>query len=131
MNKTILIIITILLIGVVGFIFIGGSSINKNSNSTSLNNVEVRDGIQYIKIDAKGGYTPINSTAKAGMPTKLIVKTNGAYDCSSSLVINSIGYRKILPPTGEEVIDIGIKEIGSTLQGVCGMGMYSFQVKFI
>ena len=70
------------------------------------------------------------STAKAGIPTKLIVKTNGTYDCSASLAIRSIGYQKILTQTGEETIDIGTPKAGEPLQGVCGMGMYSFSINF-
>ncbi|MBP9855841.1 MAG: hypothetical protein KBC48_00825 [Candidatus Pacebacteria bacterium] len=93
-------------------------------------NVEIKDGIQYITINAGGGYTPKVSTAKAGLPTKLVIKTNGTYDCSSSLVIRSLGYQKILPQTGEEVIDVGVPVAGTPLKGTCGMGMYSFLINF-
>ena len=93
-------------------------------------NVEVKDGIQYITINAQGGYFPQISDAQAGIPTKLIMKTSGTYDCSASLVIRSIGFQKILPQIGETEIDLGIPKAGKPLQGVCGMGMYSFQVRF-
>lgn len=53
-------------------------------------NVTIKDGVQYITVNAKGGYSPQSSYAKGGMPTKLIVKTDGTYDCSSSLVIRSV-----------------------------------------
>jgi plastocyanin domain-containing protein len=128
MKKTASIIITLGLIIAVGIIFIGGSK-TKNSGQV-VENSEIRDGIQYITIDAKGGYSPQVSTAKAGIPTKLIVKTNGTYDCSASLVIHSIGFQKILPGTGETEIDLGIPKAGEPLQGVCGMGMYSFVINF-
>lgn len=128
MNKTVSIIITLSLIVAVGIIFVGGSK-TKNSGEI-VQNSEIRDGIQYITIDAKGGYSPKLSTAKAGIPTKLIVKTNGTYDCSASLVIRDVGFHKILPQTGETEIDIGTKNIGETLQGLCSMGMYSFAVNF-
>jgi hypothetical protein len=145
MNKTISIIITLVLIIGLGFIFIKGdskSTINKNTTNTvsnsgsqnsspvSIENSVIKDGIQYITIDAKGGYSPRSSNAKAGIPTKLIVKTNGTYDCSASLVIRSVGFQKILQNTGEEVIDIGTPKAGEPLQGVCGMGMYNFLVNF-
>ncbi|MBP6911709.1 MAG: cupredoxin domain-containing protein [Candidatus Pacebacteria bacterium] len=132
MNKTASIIITIALVIGLGIVFIGGSK-TKNSDTSStqqVQNVEVRDGIQYITIDAKGGYFPEVSTAKADIPTKLIVKTNGTYDCSASLVIRPIGFQKILTQTGEETIDIGIPKAGEPLQGVCGMGMYNFEIDF-
>lgn len=132
MNKTASIIITLALVVGLGIIFVGGSK-QKISDTTSIQqaqNVEIRDGVQYITIDAKGGYSPKISSAKADIPTKLVVKTNGTYDCSSSLVIKSIGYQKVLAQTGEEVIDIGTPKSGVSLQGVCGMGMYNFSISF-
>lgn len=134
MNKNVLIIITLGLVVALGIIFSSGDlKKNNTSDSNILNstqNVEVKNGVQYITIGAKGGYYPQKLTAQAGIPTKLIVKTNGTYDCSAALVIRSINYQKILPRTGEEVIDIGIPKKGEPLQGVCGMGMYSFVVNF-
>ena len=133
MNKNILIIITVALVVGIGLIFWTGSKSKNNSNTTTteaVQNAEIKNGIQYITINAKGGYSPKVSTAKAGIPTKLIVKTNGTYDCSSSLVIRSIGYQKILAQTGEEIIDIGTPKAGEPLQGVCGMGMYNFLINF-
>lgn len=135
MNKTTSIIITVALVIGIGIIFLGNGSKSQNASTgntiqaTAQNSV-IKDGIQYITIDAKGGYSPKMSTAKAGIPTKLIVKTNGTYDCSASLVIRSLGYQKILQNTGEETIDIGTPKAGEPLQGVCGMGMYSFVVNF-
>ena len=137
MNKTALSIIILgLLIGV-GIVIYDRSKNNDTSivstnkiQSTEIPNSEIKDGIQYITIDAKGGYSPRISSGKAGIPTKLIVKTNGTYDCSASLSIKSVGFQKILPKTGEEVIDLGIPKAGVPLRGVCGMGMYSFLVNF-
>lgn len=130
MNKTALIIITVALAIGIGIIFFGQSKNNPDSaGAQSAQNVEIRDGVQYVIINAKGGYSPRVSTAQANIPTKLIVKTNGTYDCSASLVIRSIGYQKILPQTGEEVIDLGTPQSG-TLQGLCGMGMYNFSINF-
>src|SRR3990167_865527 len=131
MNKTVSIIITLSLVVSIGIIFWGGSKNNINTTtSDAVQNSEIKNGIQYITIDAKGGYSPKVSIAKAGIPTKLIVKTNGTYDCSASLVIRSAGFQQILPQTGETEIDIGAKNPGETLQGVCGMGMYSFAINF-
>ena len=130
MNKTVSIIITIALVTGLGIVFWGQSKSDSSSaNMESAQNVEIRDGVQYVTINARGGYSPKVSTAQANTPTKLIVKTNGTYDCSASLVIRSIGYQKILPNTGEEIIDLGTPKIG-TIQGLCGMGMYNFAVNF-
>ena len=129
MVKTTLIILTIILIALVASIFIIGPKINSNS-SISAENSEIKDSVQYITIKAGGGYSPKLSSVKANMPTKLIVKTNGAYDFSSSLIIHSIGFQKILPQTGETEIDLGTQKAGESLQGVCSMGMYSFLINF-
>ena len=109
-----------------------GWSRNKGepTGSRPSQNVEIRDGVQYVSINARAGYSPKISVAQANMPTRLIVKTNNTYDCSSVLLIRSIGYQKILPRTGEEVIDLGAPKSGN-LQGLCGMGMYSFTIKFL
>jgi plastocyanin domain-containing protein len=134
MNKIALTIIIAGLVLGIGIVFLNGLKNNDiNTNEVQLNsisNVEVRDGVQYITINAKGGYSPKVSNAKAGIPTKLIMKTNGTYDCSASLVVRPIGYQKILPKTGEETIDLGTPKAGSPIQGVCSMGMYSFKINF-
>jgi plastocyanin domain-containing protein len=131
MNKTASIIITLGLVVGIGTIFLGDfkNDVGLMSNQ-AVQNVEIRDGIQYITIEARGGYSPKISTAQAGIPTKLVIKTNGTYDCSLSLVIRSIGYQKVLSQTGEEIIDLGIPEVDTPLQGTCSMGMYNFKVDF-
>jgi len=129
MSKTVSIIITLALFMGFGIIFLGGS-ISKNNSSQAVQNSEIKDGIQYITINAKGGYSPKVSVAKADIPTKLIIKTNGTYDCSASLVIRSIGFQKTLSQTGEEIIDIGTPKAGQSLQGICGMGMYNFLINY-
>ncbi len=134
MNKKALLIIIVGLIVGVGIILFSGKKVNENketiSSVSNISNVEVKDGIQYITIDVKGGYLPRISSAKSGIPTKLIMKTSGTYDCSASLVIRSIGYHKILPNRGEEIIDIGIPQVDKPILGVCGMGMYNFLINF-
>ncbi|MEK7140671.1 MAG: cupredoxin domain-containing protein [Patescibacteria group bacterium] len=132
MNKGVLIIITIALVAVVGIIFWGGNTKSPGDEKEirAGENVEIKDDVQYITVSARGGYSPKVSYAKAGIPTKLVVKTYGTFDCSSSLVIHELNYRKILDQNSEEVIDLGTPEIGTKIQGVCSMGMYSFVINF-
>lgn len=109
----------------------GANPAEKQNNDVSAsNNSVIKDGVQYVTITARGGYQPRSSIAKAGIPTKLIMKTNGTYDCSSSLIIRSLNYRGLLPSTGETTIDAGTPKAGDVLKGVCGMGMYSFSITF-
>jgi plastocyanin domain-containing protein len=109
--------------------FVSDKAVYPPSETTQSQNIEIRDGIQYVTIVAKGGYAPRVTDIKGGVPTKLVVKTDGTYDCSASLIIRSVGFRKILQPSGEEIIDLGTPRSGDKVQGVCGMGMYSFQIK--
>jgi len=88
------------------------------------------DGIQYVDISAKGGYSPRVIEAKAGMPTVLRMKTSGTFDCSASLVIPKLSYQKFLQPSGTEEISISSEQAQGTMQGLCSMGMYSFEIDF-
>jgi plastocyanin domain-containing protein len=130
MNKTASIIIAIGLIIGIGIVFTSGKNAKPDTGTQVIQNTEVKDGVQYITVTAKAGYSPLVSEAKAGIPTKLIVKTDGTYDCSSSLVIRSLNYQKVLPQTGVTEIDVGVPEAGVPLLGVCSMGMYSFRINF-
>ncbi len=127
-NIIISIIISIALIGGTLY-YISNRSTFSSGEVMQTQNVEIVDGVQYVTITAKGGYSPRLTEIKGGLPTKLVVKTNGTYDCSLSLVVRSVGFQKILQSTGEEIIDLGILKTGEEVQGVCGMGMYSFQIK--
>ena len=96
-----------------------------------INNVSIVDGKQIVEIGAKGGYEPKISIAKAGIPTTLRVETSGTFDCSSALVIPKIKYRANLPPSGVTEINVPAQKSGAELQGLCGMGMYTFKVTFL
>lgn len=128
MKTTIIsILIAVILIGGAVFLTKGGDSSPTAQNG---NNVTVVDGKQIIEINAKGGYSPKVTTAKADMPTVIKVATNGTFDCSSALTIPSIGYRNNLPPSGVTEIEVPAQKAGSKLQGLCAMGMYNFAVDF-
>lgn len=127
-NTIISIIVSLALIGGTLY-FVSDRSASSGGEVAQSQNVEIRDGVQYVTVTAGGGYSPRITQIEGGIPTKLIVKTNGTYDCSASLIVRSAGFQKILQPTGEEVIDLGIPKSGEKVQGVCGMGMYSFQIK--
>lgn len=109
----------------------GSSDRNTETTDTSpTSNVATVDGVQTVTITARGGYNPRVSTATAGVPTRLVLKTQNTFDCSLGVIIPSLGYRKNLPSTGEDSIDLPPQAPGSTLQGTCSMGMYRFAVNF-
>ena len=127
-TKIALVIVAIVLFVALGFVVSGNP--NKTNLSENVQNVEMRDGVQYVTIKAKGGYIPRMSNAKAGVPTKLLVDTKDTFDCSASLVINSLNYREMLPMNGQTEIDLGVPVAGEPLVGLCSMGMYSFTINF-
>ncbi len=99
------------------------------TSPTAGNNVSVVNGIQIIKIDAKGGYQPRKSIAQAGLPTVIRFNTATTFDCSSAVRIPSLNITKTLPQSGSTDIEIGVPAAGP-LKGSCGMGMYPFEVAF-
>ncbi len=98
--------------------------------TNSVGEITMEDGVQVIRIVAKGGYYPREITATANTPTELRIETNGTFDCSASLVIPDIGYDAILPPSGIEKISLTADQATGRLAGRCGMGMYSFVIDF-
>jgi plastocyanin domain-containing protein len=119
---------------IVAVIFILGSILlvnNKgNDQYVDYNNVTIVDGKQIVEINAKGGYFPRISQAKADIPTIIRFNTSNTFDCSASIRIPSVGVSKILPNTGSTDIDIGVQKAGK-FRGSCGMGMYPFEIEFV
>ncbi len=118
---------------IVAVVLIGGVLVSTSKTDTTpvadANNITIVDGKQIIEINAKGGYQPRKSIAKAGIPTIIRFNTKGTFDCSSAVRIPSLNISKSLPQSGATDIDIGEGKLG-TLQGSCGMGMYPFEVEF-
>lgn len=113
------------------FLLSGEKTVTPTTDTVqALNNVTEENGKQIVTISAKGGYLPRISEAKADMPTTLQIETNGTFDCSSVLSIPSLDYQKNLPPTGITEVDIPPQPAGSTFEGLCGMGMYRFEIAF-
>jgi Cu+-exporting ATPase len=100
------------------------------TDSPPVSNVTIEDGKQIVTISAKGGYSPKVTEAKADMPTVLRVETQGTFDCSSVLAIPSMNYQENLPPSGVTEVELPPQKAGSTFEGLCGMGMYRFEIAF-
>jgi plastocyanin domain-containing protein len=130
MEKPVIVSVGISLALIIGVLYaVSDRPAPKGQNETAPSeNIAIRDGVQYVTVTARSGYSPRVTQMKSGIPTKLVVKTDGTYDCSASLVVRSAGFQKVLPPTGEEVIDLGTPQSGEEVHGVCGMGMYAFRL---
>ena len=112
------------------FILLRGGESTTPTIPNGQTNVTVVDGKQVIQIKAKGGYAPRVTVAKANMPTVINVQTNGTFDCSSALTIPAVGFRAMLSSSGVTPIEIPPQQPGTTMKGVCSMGMYNFVVNF-
>ncbi len=131
MNKQIIIsiLVSVVLIGG-AFWFVTSKPANDRGGVGDPSTVSMIDGKQLIEVSAKGGYSPRVISAKAGVPTILRMKTNGTFDCSASVVIPKLSYQKFLQPSGTEDLAITPEQAQGTMQGLCSMGMYNFQIKF-
>lgn len=107
-----------------------GSGIRPLPQTNGATNVSIVQNTQIIQIDAKGGYAPRVTVAKANMPTVINVQTNGTYDCSAALTVAAAGFRKTLPASGVTPIELPPQKPGTAVKGVCAMGMYSFTINF-
>ncbi|MBT2476835.1 sulfite exporter TauE/SafE family protein [Streptomyces sp. ISL-94] len=88
------------------------------------------DGTQTVTVQARTtSYTPGAVTAKAGVPTTLVVTTMNTGGCIRAFVVPDLGIQKILPTTGKTTIELGTRTPG-TLSFTCGMGMYGGQITF-
>lgn len=122
------------ILAMAAIILVTGAILIRNENRATTiaagENVRIVENQQIIALEAKGGFSPTTSIAKAGIPSVLQISTNGTYDCSSAVSIPSLGYRKNLPATGVANVEIPAQEAGTTIDGTCSMGMYSFSISF-
>ncbi|MBI4235567.1 hypothetical protein HY604_04690 [Candidatus Peregrinibacteria bacterium] len=92
--------------------------------------VREENGVQYIRIVARGGYKPSQISAKADIKTILEIETQGTYDCSAALNIPQLGFQQFLPATGVTPIEIPAEYAKDSLNILCSMGMYRSRIDF-
>ncbi len=129
-KKTLTISSILAILLIVSSVLLLRGSTDSSTTPRAQSNVSIVDGTQIIEINARGGYSPWLTQAKANMPTNFKIVTRGTFDCSSALVIPAINYRGHLPPSGETLIELPPQPQGSIVRGLCAMGMYNFSIKF-
>jgi sulfite exporter TauE/SafE len=81
-------------------------------------------GTQRILIEVKPtSYSPSRVQVRAGLPTKLTLRTNGNRECTSGFVIPAMNLERTLPETGDTEIDLG-KPAAGRIDYTCSIGMY-------
>ena len=88
------------------------------------------DGTQNLAVLANRGYFPLQYTAKAGIPSVLRVYTDRTFDCSRAFYLPDLKKQAVLESKGVATFPIPPMAKGATLFGTCGMGMYTFTIRF-
>jgi len=88
------------------------------------------DGVTIQTGFAADGTQNLAVLAKGGVKSVLRVYTNKTNDCSRVFTIPSLKVQAVLPPKGFKEFPIPAMAKGQTLRGVCGMGMYEFEIEF-
>ena len=124
--------IGIAVIVVIGFVFLLGSGNNNSADVKGASSSVVSNSgdKQIVEVTVSGGYSPRTINAKAGVPTIIRMKSDGAYGCERAFRIPSLGISKTLPASGNTDIEITSQNAGTSLRGSCSMGMYSFVINF-
>ena len=96
-----------------------------SSVDTPANNAILGDKVQTATINvSNSAYTPNFITLKRGILTKIKLITNNVQSCSRSFTIPALNIQKLLPSTGETIIEFTPEEVGP-LAFSCSMGMYT------
>jgi len=96
----------------------------KTSTSVSLEDVEMKDGQQIIRMtQGSRGYTPNKFKLIKDMPVKWIVTSTAPNSCASSLIVPKLNIEKQLI-SGENIIEFTPSALGK-VGFSCSMGMYT------
>ena len=81
-------------------------------------------GTQHILIEVKPtSYSPSRVQVRAGLPTKLTLRTKDNRQCTSGIVIPAMNLERTLAETGDTEIDLG-KLAAGRIDYTCSIGMY-------
>jgi len=132
-DRIFLIVIAIALVLVIGFFIIATENEAVAPAAGTISEVVTVDAIsgkQIINVDVKNGYSPRVINARAGTANILRLSSKNDYGCERAFTIPKLNIRKDLPATGDTDIEIPAQAAGTSLIGVCTMGMYSFTMNF-
>lgn len=83
------------------------------------------DGFQEVTITvADFGYTASSNTLKVDVPVRIKLATSRTQGCARAFTVPDYGISRILPETGEEIVEFTPKKAGR-LAYSCSMGMYT------
>lgn len=93
--------------------------------------INIQNGVQNATITVNNsGYAPQVISLKKDIPVRLTLKTNNVQSCSRAFTIPALNIQKLLPSTGETIIEFTPKKLGA-LAFSCSMGMYTGRFNII
>ncbi|MGA5215238.1 sulfite exporter TauE/SafE family protein [Streptomyces cinereoruber] len=115
------------------FIVEGGDGSGSGEGSaTGADPVPVRidaTGKQIVTLTVTDFYTPTSFTAKAGVPTTLVLNGKDSGGCARAFTIPELGVQEIVKRDGDTEIDLGTRKAGA-LRFSCAMGMQTGSIDF-
>jgi plastocyanin domain-containing protein len=81
----------------------------------------VAGGVQRIRVEVKGGYTPAVIRVRAGAPVRLDFHRDETNPCTEEVVIPDFGIRTYLP--AHRTTPVSFTPTAGTYEFTCGMGM--------
>jgi plastocyanin domain-containing protein len=78
-------------------------------------------GLQRIRIEVKGGYSPAVIRVRAGLPVRLDFHRDETNTCTEEVVIPDFGIRSYLP--AHRTTPVSFTPAEGTYEFTCGMGM--------
>lgn len=89
------------------------------------NMAKIVDGVQLVDIQVQdNGYKASVTQLKVGVPVRIKLSTIRTRGCSRAFTVPDYGITKVLPETGEEVVEFTPTKTGR-LAYSCSMGMYT------
>ena len=79
-------------------------------------------GVQEVKIEVRGGYSPATIRAKSGQKLRLVFDRQETNPCSEEIVFPDFGVRRYLPAFKQTAVEIEPTAPGS-YEFTCGMSM--------
>jgi P-type Cu+ transporter len=82
----------------------------------------LRDGVQEVEVEVKGGYSPNLIRARQGVPLRLVFDRQEAGECTARVVFPDLGVTRSLPPFARTTVDLMPEQAGE-FGFACGMNM--------
>lgn len=111
-----------------------GTAWSQLTGSGSQARADIADGSDSVSVDPSGvqrivvrvgdgSCFPSFVRARAGLPTQLVLRTQGTRGCTRGFVIPSTSFETELPVTGDTIVDLG-RPTPRRISYTCSMGMY-------